>query len=72
MEINLPTSADTTVNVRVGRREMMFGSNRLVDIREGPDIRQSFDGACAWATLGDARVDAFWTRPVLNKEGWYR
>ena len=71
VEINFPVSADATANVRVGRQEMMFGSNRLVDIREGPNIRQSFDGARAWATLGDARIEAFWTRPVFNKEGWF-
>jgi hypothetical protein len=71
LEANLPVTAGSTVNVRVGRQEMMFGSNRLVDIREGPNIRQSFDGLRAWVTLGDARIDAFCTRPVLNKEGWF-
>jgi hypothetical protein len=50
---------------------MMFGSNRLVDIREGPNIRQSFDGARIWVKLGEAHIDAFWTRPVVNKEGWF-
>ena len=71
LEINLPVSADSTVNVRAGRQEMMYGSNRLVDIREGPNIRQSFDGVRVWTTLGDARVDAFWVRPVLDKQGWF-
>ena len=34
VEINLPVGADSTSNVRAGRQEMMFGSNRLVvDIR---------------------------------------
>lgn len=50
---------------------MMYGSNRLVDIREGPNIRQSFDGARIWANLGDARIDAFWTRPVAVNQGWF-
>jgi hypothetical protein len=71
VELNLPAGAGSTMNARVGRQEMMFGSNRLVDIREGPNIRQSFDGARVWTTLEDARVDAFWTRPVLNKQGWF-
>ena len=52
--------------LRGGRQEMAFGSNRLVDIREGPNIRQSFDGARAWLTAGEARLDAFWTRPVAT------
>jgi len=70
-ELNVPTDAASSVNVRAGRQEMMFGSNRLVDIREGPNIRQSFDGVRSWAVMGDTRIDAFWTRPVFNKEGWF-
>jgi len=43
---------DATVGSRIGRQEMMFGSNRLVDIREGPNIRQSFDGAAYMGEVG--------------------
>jgi hypothetical protein len=71
VELNLPAGEGSTMNVRVGRQEMAFGSSRLVDIREGPNIRQSFDGARAWLTAGDARLDVFWTRPVTDKEGWF-
>jgi hypothetical protein len=70
-EFQLPVGADATIGGRIGRQEMMYGSNRLVDIREGPNIRQSFDGARIWVKLGEARIDAFWTRPVFNKEGWF-
>jgi len=56
---------------RGGRQEMMYGSNRLVDIREGPNIRQSFDGARAWLQAGALQVDAFWVRPVFNKTGYF-
>lgn len=71
LELNLPTGADSTMNLRAGRQEMMFGSNRLVDIREGPNIREGFDGVRGWITAGDARLDAFWTRPVANQQGWF-
>jgi hypothetical protein len=70
-EFELPVGTDATIGGRIGRQEMMFGSNRLVDIREGPNIRQSFDGVRIWAKLGEARIDAFWTRPVFVKEGWF-
>jgi hypothetical protein len=70
-EFDLPVGTDATIGGRIGRQEMMFGSNRLVDIREGPNIRQSFDGARIWVKLGEARIDAFWTRPVFVKEGWF-
>jgi len=71
IELNLPVTEGTTANIRAGRQEMMFGSSRLVDVREGPNIRQSFDGVRAWTTANDARVDAFWTRPVVNKPYWF-
>ncbi len=71
IDVNLPVSPNTTIGARIGRQEMMFGSNRLIDIREGPNTRLSFDGARVWTTLGDARIDAFWTKPVLNREGWF-
>jgi Alginate export len=71
LEINLPVGADATVGGRAGRQEMMFGSNRLIDIREGPNTRLSFDGVRVWTTLGQARIDAFWTRPVLTKQNWF-
>jgi hypothetical protein len=70
-EFELPVATDAAIGGRIGRQEMMYGSNRLVDIREGPNIRQSFDGARIWMKLGEARVDAFWTRPVFVKEGWF-
>lgn len=32
-------------NLEVGRRELLYGSRRLIDVREGTNVRQSFDGA---------------------------
>ncbi|GGF04660.1 alginate export family protein [Aliidongia dinghuensis] len=71
VEANLPVDDGAEWGFRGGRQEMMFGSNRLVDIREGPNIRQSFDGARMWLSLGSLRVDAFWTRPVEDKQGLF-
>jgi len=70
-EANLPVTDEGQLGFRGGRQEMMFGSNRLVDIREGPNIRESFDGARAWFESEDARIDAFWTRPVDNKQSLF-
>jgi hypothetical protein len=30
--------------LRIGRQELNYGSGRLVSVREGPNVRQSFDG----------------------------
>jgi hypothetical protein len=59
-------SSDHADGLRIGRQEMMYGSNRLVDIREGPNIRQAFDGVRGWLAVGDGKLDLFWTRPTAN------
>src|SRR5262249_37364018 len=38
------------LTLRVGRREMALGSQRLVSVRAGPNVRQSFDGISVIAT----------------------
>jgi hypothetical protein len=43
---------------------LAFGSQRIIGSREGPNVRQSFDGFRATARTGDIQVDAFATRPV--------
>ena len=36
-----------SLSLRVGRQEVAFGSSRLVSVREGPNVRRSFDGVRA-------------------------
>ena len=50
---------------------MEFGAGRLIDVREGPNIRQSRDGARAFYESPDLRVDAFVTKPVVPVPGFY-
>ena len=59
------------LGLRGGRQEMALGSQRLVDVREGPNVRQRFDGVRGWARSGETRIDLFWTRPVQNRPGWF-
>jgi len=33
------------IKFRAGRHEMEYGSGRLIDVREGPNVRLSFDGS---------------------------
>jgi hypothetical protein len=56
--------------MRLGRQEFRFGSGRLVDTREGPNIHRAFDGiALIWKSSWDVR--AFVTKPVLNGSGFF-
>ncbi len=50
--------------VSVGRQELGLGIGRILDPREGPNTRQSFDGIRAILHFKDWEVDAFGYRPV--------
>jgi hypothetical protein len=55
--------------LRLGRQEMLYGSQRLVSVRESPNIRRSFDAARALIHLGEWHADAFLARPVEDDPG---
>ena len=58
-----------SVTWRVGRQEFRYGSGRLIDVREGPNLRLAFDAVRALAKLNDWAVDAWIGKPVLNNPG---
>lgn len=71
LDLRLPiaAAADLDPVLRIGRQEMVFGSQRLVSVRDAPNVRRSFDGVRIGDTINEVRVDAFLTRPVLLKKG---
>lgn len=64
-------SPRSTLTIRVGRQEFNFGSGRLVSVREGPNVRQSFSAGRVIATHGPWRVDAFVSKPVTTAPGLF-
>ncbi len=58
-------------SVRVGRQELQFGSGRLVAVREGPNVRQSFYAARVTQQAGPWAIDAFAARPAADKPGFF-
>jgi hypothetical protein len=57
--------------LRVGRQELNYGSGRLVSVREGPNVRQSFDGVKIRSKAGAWNVDAWAVRPDLDRHGFF-
>jgi hypothetical protein len=57
--------------LRIGRQELNYGSGRLVSVREGPNVRQSFDGAKIRSKVGAWNVDAWAVRPDLDRPGFF-
>ena len=65
----LKPRGNSSLTLRIGRYEMAFGSGRMVDLREGPNVPLSFDGfRLSWKSPA-WQVDGFATRPVQNKPG---
>lgn len=61
----LPFSSDTSqLSVSIGRQELAFGASRLVGLREGPNIRRSFDSVKSRYTHGSTTIDAFYGEEV--------
>jgi hypothetical protein len=56
-----------TLTARLGRQEFEYGSGRLIDVRDGVNLRLSFDAARLLLHAGDWEVDGWWGRPVLNR-----
>ncbi len=63
------SSADATLTLRPGRQELQYGAGRLVDVREGPNVRRTFDAARAIVQASRWRVDALYARPRLSRRG---
>ncbi len=64
-----PLAENDSLTWRVGRQEFKYGSGRLIDVREGPNLRLSFDAARVLAKVGDWSADGWWSQPVRNRPG---
>lgn len=57
-----------SLTLRVGRQEMLYGSQRLVAVRDGPNNRQAFDAARLLYAGGSRKADVFYSHPVQSKQ----
>ena len=48
---------------------MSTAAGRLIDVRDGVNLRLSFDAARLLLHAGDWEVDGWWSKPVLNQPG---
>jgi hypothetical protein len=55
--------------VRVGREELLFGFQRLIAVREGPNVRRDFDGFRFTDHWGDVSIDFLAVKPVNDSQG---
>ncbi|WP_375790115.1 alginate export family protein [Bradyrhizobium sp. Pha-3] len=60
--------ADGTLKLRVGRQQYAFDLQRFVSVRDGPNVRQSYDAAWADYENGPWRFITFYSHPVQVRD----
>jgi hypothetical protein len=69
VDLKLPSPFGDAPVVRVGREELLFGFQRLIAVREGPNVRRDFDGFRVTDHIDGATIDLLGVRPISNAEG---
>jgi hypothetical protein len=69
VDVRLPSPLGDAPVFRVGREELLFGFQRLIAVREGPNVRRVFDGFRFTDHWGDVTIDLFHVRPLNNSVG---
>jgi hypothetical protein len=65
------SSEHSSIHFRVGRQELEYGSGRLIDVREGPNVRLSFDGFMVKSKINSWNLDGFAMRPDEDNPGFF-
>lgn len=53
---------------RAGRQQIGFDLQRFVSVRDGPNVRQSYDALWADYETGAWRMTSFWSQPVQDRD----
>src|SRR5579864_1755272 len=69
VDIKVPGTDDHPAYVRVGRQEMLLGSQRLVSPLDWANTRRTFEGFRAFRQGDKVDVDFFWVRPDIRTAG---
>jgi Alginate export len=71
LEVGTSEENRNWIRVRAGRHELEYGSGRLIDVREGPNVRLSFDGFKVMGKINSWRIDGFAMRPDVDNFGFF-
>jgi hypothetical protein len=69
VDLRLPLANDAALTLRPGRQELRYGSGRIIDVREGPNVRRKFDGARAMLAAGGWQIDGLAVQPTVLQTG---
>ena len=69
LDIDLIKTDSVKLSARIGRQEMMYGSQRLISVREGPNSRLAMDGLKLIVAKNNIETEAFYLHPIANIPG---
>jgi hypothetical protein len=69
VDLKLASIDNNPIYGRVGRQELLYGSQRLISPLDWANTRRTFEGAKIFYRSPDFDLDGFWVRPVLNFPG---
>lgn len=69
LDLGAAVGPESWLTLRGGRQELQFGSGRLVDVREGPNVRRSFDAGRVTLDFPGWQVDGVAARPRAAERG---
>lgn len=69
IEVRLRAVRAVDTQVRLGRQELQFGSGRLISVRDGPNVRRTFDGVRVLLEAGSWAFNAIAVRPREDRQG---
>lgn len=67
-DYNFNVSGKSKLLFRAGRQELLYGSQRLIAVRDGPNNRQSFDALRLIFSSGNYKLDIFYSHYVAAKK----
>lgn len=65
IDVNLTPHQDKALVARIGRQELLLGSQRLVSTLDWANVRRKFDGVRVFRRGEKWDIDGFWTQFVL-------
>lgn len=69
VDFYLGKESPRNIMLRAGRQELNYGSGRLIDAREGPNVRRTFNAGLVRFENDCWRVDAFYAVPLSPETG---
>jgi hypothetical protein len=69
IDLRPPSPLGDAPVIRIGREELLFGYQRLIAVREGPNVRRDFDGFRLHDDIDGASIDLLAVRPVNDAQG---